>query len=323
MKYKSLIEGPLILKMNINSKWTKNNPSGALNIKIKGAKLVEKAEELDTKLGWCKSLKVIRFVNKQDLPEYTIPKNEKKIIILLNKARYDPKLFANQYLTNFKSLTPSSEKIYNEFLVSFKNISYFKINVSIVKLLRKFFEPFFSENLNSFNNITTEKNDAVSILNSGKAIKNYLNECFNNIKTFHYVNVIKYKTNNAFHVVSRLLFDDDARKNIFNVNCEEISMITLSSKEKNAQGNSLIDVYYTVFVFSDSKGNDNINYNLSQNIKQFLNVEKTKSNESNIVKMIKINTKPIPSILTLGQKNDKTENKRDKITSTGKFRFYS
>ena len=97
LRYKSNYDGPLILKMNLNSLWAKEKPSGSLNIKIKGIYYVDNISELEERIGWSKQLKMIILNNLKDLPDYKIPSLEKMIIILFNKIRYNSKLFANQF----------------------------------------------------------------------------------------------------------------------------------------------------------------------------------------------------------------------------------
>ena len=271
--------------MNLNSSWTNEKSSGSLNIKVKGAFPVDNISELEERIGWSRQIKLIQLNNLNDLPDYKIPSLEKMIIILLNKARYNSKLFANQYLDNIKTLTTNSIRIYNEFINNNKQYLPLKINISIVKLLQKFYSPFLSGNDNN-------NNESLIILKTNKIIKNYLNKCFNNKKNIFNISLIKYKEKNPFNLVSRLLFEDEIRQNIFKSTCEEISMMTMQTKEdyKNS-------VFYSIIVLSNEKGNDNINYDISNNIKNFINEEQKNSND-NIISKVKINLNPLPNIFS-------------------------
>lgn len=72
LKYISDISGPLILKMNINSLWSKEQPQGVLKIKIYGAQKIENVLDLDEKIGWWKQLRNIEYNNKDHLSNYEL-----------------------------------------------------------------------------------------------------------------------------------------------------------------------------------------------------------------------------------------------------------
>ena len=290
LRYKNNCSGPLILKMNLNGLSVKDRPSGSLNIKIKGAIYVDNVFDMEDRIGWWKQLKIIQFNNIKDLPDYKIPSLEKMIIILFNKARFNSKLFACQYLDNMKSLTPNCIKIYNEFVNNPNQNLPFKINVSIVKFLQDFYAPFLSGN--NHNN-----NESLIILKTKKILKKYLNKCFNGKKNIFHISIIKYKVRNQFQLASRLIFENEIRSYIFNSKCEEISMLTMKTKEGYKK-----DLFYSIIVLSDEKGNDEINYDISKNIKTFINEEQKIDNDHNIISMVKINLNPMPNIFTI-QKN--------------------
>ncbi len=289
LRYKSEYDGPLILKMNLNSVWSTDKPSGELNIKIKGAIYVKDIYEIEERIGWRKQLKTIELNNLEEIPEYKIPSLEKMVIILFNKARYNSKLFANQYLDNMKSLTPNSIKIYNEFIINKNQNLPFKVNVSTVKFLQDFYSPFVSGN----QNIDDNNNDSLIILKTNKILKKYLEKTFNDKKTIYHISILKYKNKNPFHLASRLIFENEVRENIFKRKCEEISMITIQTKEglKN-------NTFYTIVVLSNENGNSNINYDFSKNVKNFINEEKNNNNDHNIISNIKINLNPLPNIFS-------------------------
>ena len=290
LRYKNPCNGPLILRMYLNGLFVKDHPSGSLNIKIKGAIYVRNVFDMEDRIGWWKQLKVIEFNNLKDLPDYKIPSLEKMIIILFNKARFNSKLFACQYLDNMKYLTPNSIKIYNEFVNNPNQNLPFKINVSIVKFLQDFYAPFLSGN-------NDNSKESLIILKSRKIIKNFLNKCFNGKKNIFHISIIKYKYKNQFHLASRLIFENEIRKNIFDSKCEEMSMMTIKANEGYKK-----EIFYSIIVLSDEKGNDDINYDISKNIKNFINEEKKMDNEHNIISMVKINLNPLPNIFSQ-QKN--------------------
>ena len=288
LRYISDKSGPLILKMNLNSLIIKEKPSGSLNLKIKGITIINTISEMEDRIGWWKQLKIIELSNLKCIPNYKIPSIEKMIIIIFNKARYNSKLFSNQYLYNIKNLTPNSNKLYNQFQNNLNQNLPFKINVSIIKLLQNFFEPFLSE----------DNSDSLIIFKSTKIIKNYLYKCFNGKKNIYHLSIIKYKDKNPFHLASRLLFEDEIRENIFKSDCKEMSMITIQTKQ-----NLKKNIFYTIVVLSNEKGNDNINYDLSKNSKNFIK-EEQKINGINIISTNKINLNPLPNIFSSHYNNN-------------------
>ena len=291
LRYESEYDGPLILKMNLNSVWGKEKPSGALSVKVKGAIYVNNIYDMEERIGWIKLLKTIELNNLEDIPDYKIPSLEKMIMILFNKARYNSKLFAYQYLDNMKTLTPNSIKIYNEFMTNTKQNLPLKINVSIVKFLQEFYSPFVSGNKN--NDSSKNNNESLIILRTNKIVQKYLNKCFNEKKPIHHISIIKYKNKSPFHLASRLIFENEVRENIFNSRCEEMSMITIQANEGFKS-----NTFYTIVVLSNEKGNNNINYEISKNVKNFINEEQKNNNDHNIISMVKINLNPLPNIFS-------------------------
>jgi hypothetical protein len=261
LKYVSEISGPLILKMNLNSISNREQPEGSLKIKIYGARKIQNNEDLEDKIGWWKQLKVIEFNNKEHLPNYTIQNSEKSIIILLNKARHDSKLFASQYLDNFQKLTPSTKRIYEQLMTNKDQYIPLKINLSIIKLLKKFYYKFIDEN-----NAYTEE-EWNSILKSEESLLKYLQDSFNSKKKL-YLSILRYYEDNPFYLGLRILFRDNIRDNILSYNIEEISMLNLSY---NLNGGK--NVYYCIVVISNKNGNDNINYDIDMNFEKFIEDE--------------------------------------------------
>ena len=272
LKYVSEISGPLILKMNLNYISNREQPQGNLKIKIIGARKIQNSEDLEDKIGWWKQLKVINFNNKEHLSNYTIQNSEKSIIILLNKARHDSKLFASQYLDNFQRLTPSTKRIYEQLMTNKDQFIPFKINLSIIKLLKKFYYKFLDEN-----NAYTEE-EWNSILKSEDSLLKYLQDSFNSKKKL-YLSILRYYEDNPFYLGLRMLFRDDIRDNILSYTIEEISMLNLSY---NLNGGK--NAYYCIVVISNRNGNDNVNYDIDMNFEKFIEEENLISNVKEILK---------------------------------------
>ena len=283
LRYISDKDGPLILRMNLNSLGIKEKPSGSLNLKIKGVVNVSTISDMEDRIGWWKQLKIIELNNIKDIPNYKIPSIEKMIIIIFNKARYNSKLFSNQYLYSIKNLTPNTNKLYNQFQNNLKQNIPFKINVSIIKLLQNFFKPFLSG----------DNSDSLMIIKSKTIMKNYLHKCFNGKKTIYHTSILKYKDKNPFYLASRLLFEDEIRENIFKSDCQELSMITIQTNQSFKK-----NIFYTIVVFSNEKGNDNINYDISKDPKSFIKEDQKVNGGANIISTNKISVNPLPNIFS-------------------------
>lgn len=282
LKFTPELSGPLILKMNLNSIWAREKPEGTLKIKIYGAYKMENVDDLEEKIGWWKQLRNIDYNNKEDLPNYKLPFNEKSVIVLFNKLRHDSKLFTSQYLDNYQKLTPTTKKIYNQFISNKDQFLPFKINLSIIKLLQNFYNKF-------MNNKTMIKDDDWTyILRSENCLQKYLEESFNNKKKL-FISIIRYYEDNPFYLSLRILFRDNIRNNMLNYNFEEMSMITLSD---DVRKDGKI-IYYCIVVLSNQNGNDNVNYEIDMNIEKLIENEKKLEVNLSIVKEIKknLNTK--------------------------------
>jgi hypothetical protein len=281
LRYISDKNGPLILRMNLNSLGIKEKPSGSLNLKIKGVININTISDMEDRIGWWKQLKIIELNNLKDIPNYKIPSIEKMIIIIFNKARYNSKLFSNQYLYNIKNLTPNSNKIYNQFQNNLNQNVPFKINVSIIKLLQNFFKPFLSG----------DNSDSLIIIKSKTIIKNYLYKCFNGKKNIYHISILKYRDKNPFYLASRLLFEDEIRENIFKSDCKEMSMITIQTNQSFKKY-----IFYTIVVLSNEKGNDNIKYDIDP--RSFIKEDQKINGGINIISTNKINLNPLPNIFS-------------------------
>ena len=277
LKYVSEISGPLILKMYLNSLWNKEQPEGCLKIKIYGAQKIQNITDLEEKIGWWKQLRVIEFNNKDDLPNYKISKTEKLLIILFNKLRHDSKLFASQYLDNYQRLTPTTKKIYNQFISNQDQFIPFKINLSIVKLLKNFYDMLINENKNNI-----KEENWIYVLRSENYLQKYLEESFNNKKKI-FVTIVRYYEENPFYLGLRILFRDNIRNNMLNYNFEELSLVNFCNNQKNGK-----NIYYCIVVLSNQVGNDKINYESNMNMEQFIDNEKKFETKDSIVKQIKL-----------------------------------
>ena len=279
LKFTSDISGPLILKMYLKNLWDKEQPQGSLKLKIYGAQKIENVEDLDEKIGWWKQLSKIEFINKDHLPDYILPNTEKSIIILFNKLRHDSKLFTSQYLDNYQRLTPTTKKIYNQFIENKDEFIPFKINLSIIKLLNNFYNLFIKDN----NKKSFKEDNWAYILRSENSLKKYLEESFSNKKKI-FVSIIRYYEDNPFFLALRVLFRNNIRDNMLSYNFVEISIIILCDKQRK-DGKK---IYYCIVVLSDQNENDKVNYDLNMNIEKFIEEEKKIENKLIISKQIKI-----------------------------------
>ena len=276
LKYISEISGPLILKMNLNSVWSKEKPRGSLKLKIYGVRRIENAEDLEEKIGWWKQLRIINFINKEHLPNYNVSNFEKSIIVLFNKLRHDSKLFTSQYLDNYQRLTPTTKKIYEQFMTNKDQFIPLKINLSIIKLLQNFYNKFIDEKNKN------KEEDWIYILKSENYLQKYLEQSFYSKKNLN-ISILRYYDDNPFYLGLRILFRDNIRNNILNYCYEEISMIIL--KDNNDRKN----VQYCIIVLSNKNGNDKINYEVDMNIEKYIENDKNNNINQSIFKNIKKN----------------------------------
>ena len=277
LKYTSEISGPLILKMHLNSLWDKEKPEGFLKIKILGAHKIQNLNDLEEKIGWWKQLRIIEFNNKEHLSNYKLSNIENSLIILFNKLRHDSKLFTSQYLDNYQRLTPTTKKIYNQFISNIDQFIPFKINLSIIKLLHKFYDIFMKED----NKYNLKDENWIYIIRSENYLQKYLEESFNNKKKI-FTTIVRYSEENAFYLGLRVLFRDNIRNNMLNYNFEELSIINLCNEQKTGK-----NIYYCIVVLSNQNGNDKIDYELNMNMEEFIENEKKFEKKSTIVKQIK------------------------------------
>ena len=277
LKYISNISGPLVLKMYLNSLWDRENPEGSLKIKILGAQKIQNLNDLEEKIGWWKQLRIIEFNNKEHLPNYKLSNLEKSLFILFNKLRHDSKLFSSQYLDNYQRLTPTTKKIYNQFISNKDQFIPFKINLSIIKLLHKFYDLFMKED----NKYNLKEENWIYIIRSENYLQKYLEESFNNKKKIC-TTIVRYYEENAFYLGLRVLFRDNIRNNMLNYNFEELSIINLCNEQKIGK-----NIYYCIVVLSNQNGNDKIDYELNMNMEEFIENEKKLEKKRSIVKQVK------------------------------------
>ena len=216
LKYIPDESGPLLLKMNLNNLWSREKPEGTLKVKIGGAHKIEDLEEFEKRNGWWKQLKIVEFINENDLQYYEINGTEKALIILLNKLRHDSNIFASQYLNNFQKITNTSKQIYSMFINNKLQLPPLKINLSMVKLLQTFFEKIFFKEVNS-------EEDWNYVISSENTLQEYLRNSFYNKKKIH-VCIVRYHEENMMHLCTRILFRKNIRENILTYEFEEMSM---------------------------------------------------------------------------------------------------
>lgn len=126
LNYTSEYSSPLLLRIyldNINLK-----PEGQIDVYIKGAQ-DKSFENIEEKLGWnSKTLNTGINLN--------LSKEETEILILINKIRTNPKLFALQFLAGMKDHNSYIQSLYNK-LVNMESTSLKPIQISLA--LKKFF----------------------------------------------------------------------------------------------------------------------------------------------------------------------------------------
>ena len=265
LKYVSKNRGALILKMFLNNFWSEEKPFGSLKLKIKGGEKIESLTKLEEKIGWWKQLRVINYNNADQIKNFSLTNEEKNLIIIINKIRHDSSLFTSQYLNNYQFLTPSTIQIYKQLMLNDKELIPLKVNLSIIKILKKFYGE----------NLSNEKVNYIQ--RSEKVLNNCINECFKNRKKI-LVHIIKFYENDPFSLALRLLFNENLRKFLLDYSCEEISMIILNCKNENK------NINYGIFVFSNLQGNDNVSYDFDMNFDKF--IEKEKKDEEEHLKLV-------------------------------------
>ena len=124
LEYTPKRDGPLLLFQN-NGLYSVN-PRGYLEVEIKGG-ISMSLFEIEQKLGWNLS---ILDTSIPDMKE-----EESFLLVLINKVRSDPKLFAQQHLTNSKGSVAEIEL--EELLYSLKPLNPLKTNKNIYEVSKK------------------------------------------------------------------------------------------------------------------------------------------------------------------------------------------
>ena len=132
--YKSDFSGPLFIKMNIKNKIMLND---YINLKIKGAKYIESFFNLEEMIGWKNTINNINYINSDGLE---LSKNEKDIVILINKIRVNSNLFSIQYLENIKNMNETIKNVYNIFVENKVKLHKFSVDVSLKNHLENYFK---------------------------------------------------------------------------------------------------------------------------------------------------------------------------------------
>ena len=241
LKYQSETNGPLFIKMNTKNNLNLLNKIESINLKIKGAKYIDSIYDLEKMIGWDNSIYDIYYVNSDD---FKLSKNEKDIVIFINKIRVNSKLFAIQYLYNIQNLNKSSENVYKIFYENEYKFNKFKIDLSVKKIIGQYFKTIFNkENKNL--------NKKQSILKSDLEIKKILEEKAKkkNCKIF----IKMHDMESSFSLVMRFIHDENIRNEILNKNNNELSLFI----NKLMKNNKII--YFTFLIFNEGYYNNNLN----------------------------------------------------------------
>ena len=247
LEFISKNSGPLFLRMNVYNFIDKNYPCGELKLKITGAQYIKSYEEIDSKIGWNKKINNIEYYNESDI-NIMIPKFERDLIIIINKIRTNPCLFAIQYLENIKNLTKTSKDLYQYTITQGKNkFDNLKVNVTIFKLLESFYKEIMKNE-----NKSKDKKDI--IIKSENELINFFNKKFESKKEFKII-MKKHYCKNPISLSIKLLFDNQVKNEIFKKENKEIEIITIKIKKLNKV------TFFTILIFSEEYGNCGIDFN--------------------------------------------------------------
>jgi uncharacterized protein YkwD len=108
LSYKSKVSGRLILYPN-RGDYAHLKASGEMLVTVTGAKKVD-PKEAESLAGW--DISVLDTARNEPY----LTENEKDVILLLNKVRSNPPLFAKQYMGNIKNNGGYTTECYNELL---------------------------------------------------------------------------------------------------------------------------------------------------------------------------------------------------------------
>jgi hypothetical protein len=227
--YKSDFSGPLFIKMNIKNKIMLND---YINLKIKGAKYIESFFNLEEMIGWKNTINNINYINSDGLE---LSKNEKDIVILINKIRVNSKLFSIQYLENIKNMNETIKNVYNIFVENKVKLHKFIVDVS----LKNHLENYFKLLLKKENKIKNKQ-----ILNCSSELNKYIEKNGNkkNCKT-----IIKiHNKEHPLSLVIRFIIDDNIRKEILNEDNNEFSLFTMKTRKKDKND------YFSFLIFNEN-----------------------------------------------------------------------
>lgn len=109
IEYVAETSGPIFFKMHLKD-MTKN-PIGQLMIYIRNCQKVS-FEEIEIRLGW----DLFKLDTGLLISNLVINSIERNLLIMINKLRTNPKLFAQQYLENIRTLGPITRKLYDKII---------------------------------------------------------------------------------------------------------------------------------------------------------------------------------------------------------------
>jgi hypothetical protein len=213
--YESNYSGPLFLKMYLND--FKCNPTGEFHIQILGAAdmIFEKIEE---RIGWENEL--LDTGSKK----FKINEIERAVLILVNKMRINPCLFAIQYLESIKNLTSITNRLYNV-LTKCKPLP----SVLLDPNLNHFARDLYSACNIPIIGFTPE--------NINKRVEVYQNRNNRKIK----VTVKKHKDILPLSILIKLILDENIRKNILDSKVNSLGiMVDKQNKLQSVYNTTLL-----------------------------------------------------------------------------------
>lgn len=130
-------EGPLFFKMFLSSEKNDKNefnryvPAGRLMVTVSNSEKLS-FQQIEHRLGW----RIENLDPTYGLINLIINNFEKNAIILINKLRSNPKLFAHMYLDNFSYISSATKKLFNIISIQSKSNFPFYINKKLYNCVR-------------------------------------------------------------------------------------------------------------------------------------------------------------------------------------------
>lgn len=222
--------GPIFFKMHFNSLTdsTTIQPSGSLIVTVINSEKVS-FNNIDMRLGW----KTENLDPTYGMVNLIINSFEKGLLLMLNKLRTKPKLFAQIYLDNFCSFSNNSQKLCT-LLAKKENdeVASFKINKRLFNTLRLL-------NLN-------DKFDSETQLNS--ICSKFSHSCYC---------ILDSNENSILSLIVRLLCSEKTRKAMF---CQDFTMLAIYSTQLAVSS-----------VFDEKAGSNLINNSINEKQEKSIN----------------------------------------------------